>query len=201
MHDFESSFMAYRIHTVSPQQSTMNNQQLESQALITPIRKAKKLSAGQTYDSLHNFLSTLPLSPARTQLERLADSLGVEAGLIAPSESSRRETRRRDDRAAAKLERRRRRAEAQQALENEGMDGIVDALGTGAVGEKGGAPAANGEEQGDDEMGRSDGGDEEREDDIEYGDVVDEDQADEPDRRMDEDEEGGDDSEEYDENE
>lgn len=146
------------------------SRQLESQALITPVAKSMPLSARQTYEQLGTFLSTLPLSPARTQLERLADSLGVEAGLIAPSESSRRETKRKEERAAAKAERRRRRAQAAEAAEKEGMEGVVEEL-----------------EEREDEMGRSDGGGGEREDDIEYGDVVDEDGEDQPDRQMDED--------------
>lgn len=129
------------------------DRQLVSPLLIRPLGKPTKMSLGTTYQHLTQFLPDIPLGPARTQLERLTDALGVETGAIAPSEGDRREAERRQERARriaekrlAKAEKKRLEEEArltemlengddaglgEEAGEGEEMDGDME---TGAVG-------------------------------------------------------------------
>lgn len=152
------------------------DKQLSAPLLIEPIGAAKKLSAAETFGYLQNFTGSLVASPARTQLERLADALGVEIGAIEPSEGERREAERAAARAQARAERRAKReaeaAEAAAAASKE-LEGEIDA-------EEGAADEDYAEEEGlgvggfPGEEGMEDRGD------VEYGDVP-EDDDDEPD--------------------
>lgn len=147
------------------------DRQLESRILLESISKPTKLSAKDTYAHLKNFVHSLPHTPVRTQVDRLADALGVEIGAIAPEEGDRRESLREAERAAAREARRKKREEAEEQrrkaeMENaiEGLEGDNEEDGemeNGAVGQDG--------EEGMDDRG-----------DVEYGDVVDDDD-DEPD--------------------
>ena len=148
------------------------DRQLDSPLLIRPLGHPKKLNSGDTYQSLTRFMLDLPLSPARTQLERLTDALGVENGFIEASEGEAREKKRREEKAAARAERRRLReaeAAAQEEEERENLDAEIEGLGEEADGDvEEGAVQFEGEE------GMDDRGD------VEYGDVE-EDDDDEPD--------------------
>ncbi|ORY25821.1 hypothetical protein BCR39DRAFT_278289 [Naematelia encephala] len=148
------------------------DRQLTSPLLITPLGPPTKLSASQTFHQLNTFLQTLPSSPARTQLERLADSLGVETGAIAPSEGDRREADRRAKKAAARLERRQAREALEREMEVDGLEHQVEGLegdGDGDEDMEEGAVAVEGE-QGMDDRG-----------DVEYGDLPEDEDDDEPD--------------------
>ena len=140
--------------------------QLQPPLLIEPIASAEKLTSSETYDHLGAFLLSLPPSPARTQLERLTDALGVEIGAIAPSEGDRREAQR----LVSKPETRRMQESAPRRAEAGGMAGGVEGLEgeemeEGAVGVEG--------EEGMDEKG-----------DVEYGGVAErEGDEDEPDNQ------------------
>lgn len=154
------------------------DRQLRSPLLIESIASHTKLTASQTYAHLGNFLSTLPPSPARTQLERLTDALGVETGLIAPSEGDRREAERLALRSEARAKKRKARESAKHQEELEGMEGVVEGLegeGEGEAMDEGGV-GFEGEE------GMDDKGD------VEYEDVAsreeDEDEPDNGDEKM-----------------
>jgi hypothetical protein len=147
------------------------DRQLQSPLLITTIDKPKRLKPADVYTTLSGFIEDLPWSPARTQLERLNDAIGVEIGRIQPSEGEAREKKRREEKLAARAERRRAREAEAAANEQDDIAAQVEALGEdedegemeeGAVGFEG-------------EEGMEDRGD------VEYGDAeVDEDE-DEPD--------------------
>ena len=145
------------------------DRQLESPILITPVGSAKKLSASDTYGQINSFIINLPFSPARTQLERLADALGVETGNIAPSEGDRREAGRREEKALARAERRKKKEEERALEEKAEMEAAVEGL-EGEEREEGGAEF-------EDEQDINDRGD------VEYGDDV-EDDDDEPDNEQ-----------------
>jgi len=155
---------------ISQRKPIRMDRQLQSHLLIQPIGKLTRLTTSQTFTQLGDFLITLPPSPARTQLERLTDALGVEIGLIAPSEGERRETQRKAAKSTARAERRRVREAVRKDEERAGMEGVVEGFeGEGEEMEEG-AVGLEGEE-GMDEQG-----------DVEYGDVVDrEEDGDEPD--------------------
>ncbi|WVQ73810.1 hypothetical protein IAR50_003391 [Cryptococcus sp. DSM 104548] len=147
------------------------DRQLESRLLIESISKPTKLSSKDTYAHLQNFLLSLPVSPQRTQLERLTDALGVEVGQIDIGEGERREAEREAKRLEARAERRRKREEEEEARKQAELEGAVEGLEedeeegdmeNGAVGQEG-------------EQGMEDRGD------VEYGDVPNEDGDDEPD--------------------
>lgn len=150
--------------------------QLNSPLLIEQVGRATPITSKQTYTQLSHFLSSLGPSPARTQLERLTDALGVEVGAIAPSEGERREQERVEARNKARAEKReaKRKAEEEAAaqasqmldaeIEAEAEAEVSDEEGEGGLG-VGGFP-------GDETM--DDRGD------VEYGDVP-EDDEDEPD--------------------
>ncbi|EJT47117.1 hypothetical protein A1Q2_02091 [Trichosporon asahii var. asahii CBS 8904] len=150
--------------------------QLNSPLLIEQVGRSTTITPKQTYTQLSHFLAGLAPSPARTQLERLTDSLGVEVGAIAPSEGERREAERVEARNKARAEKReaKRRAEEEAAaeasqmleaeIEAEAEAEVSDEEGEGGLG-VGGFP-------GDETM--DDRGD------VEYGDVP-EDDEDEPD--------------------
>ena len=157
---------------ISQRKPIRMDRQLQSHLLIQPIGKLTRLTTSQTFTQLGDFLITLPPSPARTQLERLTDALGVEIGLIAPSEGERRETQRKAAKSTARAERRRVREAVRKDEERAGMEGVVEGFEGEGEGEEmeEGAVGLEGEE-GMDEQG-----------DVEYGDVVDrEEDGDEPD--------------------
>ena len=104
------------------------DRQLESPLLIKSIGSPVKLNSSDTYSQLQTFLRHLQPSPALTQLERLNDALGVEIGLIAPSEGERREAERLAVKSAAKAERRRKREEVRIAEEQADMEAEVEGL-------------------------------------------------------------------------
>ncbi len=144
------------------------DRQLQSPLLIDLIGKPTKLAASQTYTQLSTFLQTLPASPARTQLERLTDALGVEIGLIAPSEGDRREAERLSTKSAARAEKGRLREFIKRKEEMDGMEGVVEGLEGGEMDE--------GAVEFDDEQAMDEKGD------VEYGDVAErEEDEDEPD--------------------
>jgi len=131
------------------------------------------LSAHQTHSHLSAFLASIPASPARTQLERLTDSLGVDLGFIAPSEGDRREAERAAARSKARGERKRRREEEERRAREEemgGMEGWVEGLADRDEGEEkveyGNEPLEGGEG-----AERRDGGDEDADEDLEEGGV------------------------------
>ena len=143
---------------------------LTSPLLIEQIGRPTKLSPSATFAHLQNFLVSLDASPSKTQLERLADALGVEIGAIEPSEGERREAERAAAIAAARAERRKRKEEERAAAEAAKSQEMEDALEAQA-------------DDDDDEMGDNNfEGDQTMDDrgDVEYGDVPDEDE-DEPD--------------------
>lgn len=143
---------------------------LESPLLIESVGRPQKLSSKETFAHLQNFLVSLDASPSKTQLERLADALGVEVGAIAPSEGERREAERAAAIAAARAEKKKRKEEERIAAE-EAMKAELEAAVEAAP------------EDDDEEMGRDDfEGDQTMDDrgDVEYGDVP-EDDEDEPD--------------------
>ncbi|RSH84360.1 uncharacterized protein EHS24_005880 [Apiotrichum porosum] len=139
---------------------------LNSPLLIEPIGRPTKLSPAATFSHLQNFLVALPPSPSRTQLERLADALGVETGAIAPSEGERREAERIAARNAARAERRAKREAERIAAEAEEAAKLEQQLEEDDEEEEEDGEAFEGDET----MG-----------DIEYGDVPDD--EDEPDNR------------------
>lgn len=150
--------------------------QLNSPLLIEQVGRATTITPKQTYTHLSSFLASLPASPARTQLERLTDALGVEVGAIAPSEGERREQERLEARSKARAEKREAKriaeeaaaAEASQMLDAE-IEAEAEAEVTDEEGEEGlGVGGFAGDETMDDRG------------DVEYGDVP-EDDEDEPD--------------------
>jgi hypothetical protein len=153
---------------------------LVSPLLIQPLSAPTKFSSSQTYSQLHQFLAHLPASPARTQLERLTDALGVDIGAIAPGEGERREAERVKERMERRAERRRRKEEEERErlaglIEDGDEDAHIDGVMEGE------------EEDGDMEnVGLQMEGEGEMDDrgDVEYGDVLDEDE-DEPDNQED----------------
>lgn len=166
------------------------DKQLTSPLLIEPVGRATKLSPQATFTSLQSFLGTLQPSPARTQLERLADALGVETGAIEPSEEARREAERVAARAKARAERRAEREAARKAAEEAELEAAVedeDAEENEAAHERFAEAEDEAEEEGlgqanfDDVEGMEDRGD------VEYGDVPESDH-DEPDNEVDMDE-------------
>lgn len=150
--------------------------QLNSPLLIEQVGRSTTITPKQTYTQLSHFLSTLAASPARTQLERLTDSLGVEVGAIAPSEGERREAERIEARNKARAEKReaKRRAEEEAAAEaSKALDAELEAEAEAEVSdEEGEGGLGVGGFPGDETM--DDRGD------VEYGDVP-EDDDDEPD--------------------
>jgi len=175
------------------------DRQLASAPLIRPIGSPTKSSSADTYSQLSLFLHNLAPSPARTQIERLADALGVEIGAIAPSEGDRREA----DRVAKRVEAKRRKREEEEVRAREEMEGLVEGLEGERVyeGDIYGAGDENGEDEKEDEEGMDEGGvrfegDDEvgmaGRGDVEYGDDLEEEDEDEPDNageKMDQDEE------------
>ncbi|WOO79498.1 uncharacterized protein LOC62_02G003021 [Vanrija pseudolonga] len=164
------------------------DKQLTSPLLIEPVGRATKLSPQATFTSLQSFLGTLQPSPARTQLERLADALGVETGAIAPSEEARREAERVAARAKARAERRAEREAARKAAEEAELEAAVEDEGDNEAAHERFVEAEDeAEEEGlgqanfDDVEGMEDRGD------VEYGDVPESDH-DEPDNEVDMDE-------------
>ncbi|BEJ13346.1 hypothetical protein CspHIS471_0305200 [Cutaneotrichosporon sp. HIS471] len=151
--------------------------QLSPPLLIEPLGPPTKISARQTFTHLSTFVEHLPPSPQRTQLERLADALGVQVGAIAPSEGEAREKKREAERAAARAERRRTREAARVAEEEAEAKADKDALEAAIEGEA--EAEAEDEEE---EMGQNlgDGPIMDDRGDFEYGDVP-EDDEDEPD--------------------
>lgn len=147
------------------------DRQLESRVLLESISKPTKLSSKDTYAHLKNFVHSLPHTPVRTQVDRLADALGVEIGAIAPEEGDRRESLREAERAAAREARRKKREEEEEQRRKAEMDSAIEVL-EGDNEEDG--EMENGAVGQDGEEGMDDRGD------VEYGDVVDEDE-DEPD--------------------
>lgn len=147
------------------------DRQLESRVLLESISKPTKLSSKDTYAHLKNFVHSLPHTPVRTQVDRLADALGVEIGTIAPEEGDRREGLREAERAAAREARRKKREEEEEQRRKAEMDSAIEGL-EGDNEEDG--EMENGAVGQDGEEGMDDRGD------VEYGDVVDEDE-DEPD--------------------
>ncbi|WVO24138.1 uncharacterized protein IAS62_005502 [Cryptococcus decagattii] len=147
------------------------DRQLESRVLLESISKPTKLSSKDTYAHLKNFVHSLPHTPVRTQVDRLADALGVEIGAIAPEEGDRREGLREAERAAAREARRKKREEEEEQRRKAEMDSAIEGL-EGDNEEDG--EMENGAVGQDGEEGMDDRGD------VEYGDVVDEDE-DEPD--------------------
>ena len=160
----------FRSHINKLSDSKMDRQ-LQSPLLITRIGSTSTLTPAQTYTQLGTFLHTLPPSPARTQLERLTDALGVEIGLIAPSEGDRREAGRIAAKTAARSERRRLR----KAARREEMGAAIEGVSGGEM--EDGAVSFEGEKRMD-EKG-----------DVEYDDVSqreeDEDEPDNEDGKMD----------------
>lgn len=163
------------------------DKQLAAPLLLEPVGRATKLSAADTFAHLQRFTTTLVPSPAKTQLERLADALGVEIGAIEPSEGERREAERAAERAAARAERRAKReaeaAEEAAAAEKElegAIEGEEEAPFEDAAEEEG---LGVGGFAGDDAM--EDRGD------VEYGDVPsdDDDEPDNEDDKMEDEEE------------
>ena len=163
------------------------DRQLTSPLLIQSLRPPKAVSADYTYTTLSGFLGTLEGSPARTQLERLTDSLGVETGHLERSELDRREAVRVQEKHALREARRKRKEERRlerEREEAEGVEGAVEGLmddeDEGQM--ESGAVGAEGEE------GMEDRGD------VEYGDNLQSEDEDEPDNEhldekgMDEDE-------------
>lgn len=152
------------------------DKQLSSPLIIESVGPATKLTTKQTFSHLQQFVEGLAPSPAKTQLERLADALGVEAGAIAPSEGEAREKKREAERSAArKLRRETREAEraAAEAASKDDLEAAIEA-------EERAEEEDEAEEEG---MGVGDFDDAERMDDrgdVEYGDVP-EDDEDEPD--------------------
>lgn len=170
------------------------DRQLIPPLLITPLTNPTNLSPNQTLSHLTAFLTSLPpSSPSRTQLERLADSLGVELGLIASSEGDRREAERLILRARVRRERRRKREEEVRERERERerleLELELEVEGGYRLGEGDGEGVGEGEEQEGQGQGMEEGaaqfdGEEEMDDrgDVEYGDVDErEEDEDEPD--------------------
>ncbi|CAK9783406.1 hypothetical protein CC85DRAFT_325258 [Cutaneotrichosporon oleaginosum] len=158
--------------------------QLTAPLRIEPLGPPTKISTKQTYTHLAQFVDHLAPSPARTQLERLADALGVEVGAIAASEGEAREKKREAERAAARAERRRTREAVRVAEAEAEAKADKDALEAAIEGEE--APEDEGEEMGEN---FGDGPTMDDRGDVEYGDVP-EDDEDEPDNEtqpMDED--------------
>ncbi|TXT04277.1 hypothetical protein VHUM_04275 [Vanrija humicola] len=159
------------------------DKQLNSPLLIEPVGRATKLSPQATFTSLQSFLGSLQPSPARTQLERLADALGVETGAIAPSEEARREAERVAARAKARAERRAAREAARKAAEEAELEAAVEEGDDDAAHQRFVEAEDEAEEEGlgqanfDDVEGMEDRGD------VEYGDVPESDQ-DEPDNEV-----------------
>lgn len=156
------------------------DKQLSPPLLIEPIGPPTKLSTKQTFSHLQQFVEGLAPSPAKTQLERLADALGVETGAIAASEGERREKKREAERAAVRAERRRTREAEKAKAEAEAEAADKEALEAAIEAEANVDEEDEAEEEG---MGVGDFGDGERMDDrgdVEYGDVPDDDE-DEPD--------------------
>lgn len=152
------------------------DKQLSAPLLIEPVGRATKLTTSQTFAHLQRFTASLAPSPARTQLERLTDALGVETGAIEPSEGERREAERAAARAAARAERRAKReaeAAAAAAASQKELEGVIEAEDAAAAEdeaeEEGLGVGGFGEEEGMEDRG-----------DVEYGDVP-EDDEDEPD--------------------
>lgn len=182
---FDPKFHPIPIHIYPFDRLLIMDTHLKSPLLITPLAPPTKLTSSQTYSQLHQFLSHVPASPARTQLERLTDALGVEIGAIAPGEGERREAERVKERMERRAEKRRRKEEEERARLEGLIEGDEDAEVHGVV--------AGGEEDGDMEnVGLQLEGEEGMDDrgDVEYGDVVDEDE-DEPDNADEEYEENG----------
>ncbi|GMK56621.1 hypothetical protein CspeluHIS016_0304610 [Cutaneotrichosporon spelunceum] len=158
------------------------DKQLSAPLLIEPLGPPTKISTRKTFTHLSTFVEHLPPSPQRTQLERLADALGVEVGAIAPSEGEAREKKREAERAAARLERRRTR-EAARAAEAAAAEDLreadKDALEAAIEGEAAAEDEDAEEEEG---LGGNLGEGPIMDDrgDVEYGDVPEDDQ-DEPD--------------------
>jgi hypothetical protein len=143
---------------------------LTSPLLIEQVGRPTKLSPSATFAHLQNFLVALDAGPSKTQLERLADALGVEVGAIEPSEGERREAERAAALAAARAERKLRKEEERAAAEAAQNKETEDALEAEA-------------DEDEMEMGENTfEGDQTMDDrgDIEYGDAVDDDN-DEPD--------------------
>lgn len=154
--------------------------QLNSPLLIEQVGRSTPITPKQTYTQLSAFLASVQPSPARTQLERLADALGVEVGAIAPSEGERREAERVEARNAARAARREARLKAEQEAATEAsqmLDAELEAEHEAEVSD----------EEGETGLGRGGfPGDETMDDrgDVEYGDVPDDD-SDEPDNNED----------------
>ncbi|RXK41360.1 hypothetical protein M231_01265 [Tremella mesenterica] len=162
------------------------DRQLESPLLLHPLSSPKSLSASSTYAHISSFLPSLPLGPSRTQLERLADSLGVDTGNLAPSESDRREAARAEAKLAEKNERRRKREERllmKEEEERRRLEGMVDDYQEDDLNEgqklREGGEGKNDEDE-DMELGHQDGEKVEEKGDVEYDDGDEEDE-DEPD--------------------
>ncbi|WVN90501.1 uncharacterized protein L203_105737 [Cryptococcus depauperatus CBS 7841] len=122
------------------------DRQLESPLIIETLSQPDKLSSKATFAHLQNFLFSLPVSPARTQLERLTDALGVEVGAIEPLEGERREAEREAKRAKVREDRRRKRRELEELQDQEELEGVLEGLeddekdadmNNGAVGQEG----------------------------------------------------------------
>lgn len=157
------------------------DRQLESPLLLVRGDKYKALNTKSTYAALHDFVQNLaPSCPARSQLDRLTDALGVDIGVIQQSEGDAREKKRRDEKMAAKAERRRIREAEAAAQEQEDLEAQVEGL-EGDDAEEGVVPVeGEGMEEGavgfdDDEEDMGDRGD------VEYGDVEQDEDEDEPD--------------------
>ncbi|WRT65557.1 uncharacterized protein IL334_002502 [Kwoniella shivajii] len=151
------------------------DRQLKSPLLIETIGQPLKLSSEVTFKHLQNFLEPLGPSPARTQLERLTDALGVEIGKILPAEGERRELERKEVRIAAKSERRRLRAEAEEQANQDQLENQIENDLQYQDGVEGEGELENGAVELDDEEKMDDRGD------IEYGDNVEDENDDEPD--------------------
>jgi hypothetical protein len=142
--------------------------------LLRTIGEPKKLSKKDAYPHLQAFLEQLPPSTSRTQLERLTDAIGVEAGLVELSEAKKREAARLEEKRLARAEKRRLKAEEKAREEAERMEGIEAELeDEGYAGEENGAAGFEDEEQMDDRG------------EVEYGDNEpgDDDDQDEPDQQ------------------
>ena len=162
------------------------DRQLESPLLLIPGDNAKALNNKSTYKALSHFVQNLaPSCPARNQLERLTDALGVDIGVIQQSEGEAREKKRRDEKMAAKAERRRIREAEAAALEAEDLEAQVEGLEGDDADEEVAEGEGEGMEEGavgfdDDEEDMGDRGD------VEYGDVEQDEDEDEPDNADDE---------------
>lgn len=142
--------------------------------LLRTVGQPKKLSKKDAYPHLQAFLGQLPPSTSRTQLERLTDAIGVEAGLVEVSEAKKREAVRLEEKRLAKAEKRRLKAEEKAREEAERMEGLEAELEGDDYAEEENGPVGFEDEEQMEDRGE-----------VEYGDNEpgDDDDQDEPDQQ------------------